>query len=91
MNGKRLIGCTILVVVLVISGCGPTPVPATEEPAFGPTLARDAAMASIWTEGEPMPALDWSEEDLTPQDLVGSSTIRFTADEWVVVRYSDPE
>jgi putative hemolysin len=74
----------ILVVVLVVSGCGPASAPATDEPAFGPTFARDSAMAAIWTEGEPMPALDWSEEDLTPQDLVGSSTIRYTAGEWVV-------
>jgi len=74
----------ILVVVLVVSGCGPASAPATDEPAFGPTFARDSAMAAIWTEGEPMPALDWSEEDLTPQDLVGSSTIRYTAGEWAV-------
>jgi putative hemolysin len=85
MNRRRLmIGWTILMVVLAGGGCGPASVPADEEPAFGPALARDAAMANLWAEGEPMPALDWSEEDLTHRGLVGSSTMRYTAGEWVV-------
>jgi putative hemolysin len=85
MSRKRLmIGWTMLMVALAVGGCGPASVPADEEPAFGPAWARDAAMATTWAEGEPMPALDWSEEDLTPQDRVGSSTMRYTADEWIV-------
>ena len=49
MNGEKLmIGWMILMVVLVVAGCVPAPVPETEEPALGPASARDAAMASIW-------------------------------------------
>jgi len=79
-----MVGWIFLMVVLAVGGCGPAPVPTEEEPAMGPAFARDAAMATIWAEGEPMPALDWSEEDLTPEGLVGSSTIRYTAGEWEV-------
>lgn len=85
MNGKTLmIGWTILMVALAVTGCGPSRVTADDAPAFGPAFARDAAMSTIWTEDEPLSALNWSEEDLTPQDLVGSSTIRYTAGDWVV-------
>ena len=85
MSKKRLmIGWAILLVVLVAGGCGTTPVPATEEPAFGPAFARNAAMASTWTESTPLSDLQWSEEDLTPQGFVGSSTVRYTAGDWVV-------
>jgi putative hemolysin len=41
-------------------------------------------MASIWAGSTPLSELKWSEEDLTPQDLVGSSTVRYTAGDWVV-------
>jgi putative hemolysin len=85
MSGKKLmIGWTILMVALAVTGCGPSRVTADDAPAFGPAFARDAAMTTIWTEDEPLSALDWTEEDLTPQDLVGSSTVRYTAGDWVV-------
>jgi putative hemolysin len=74
----------LLVSIMLLGGCGPAPAPTETEPASGPARARDVAMASIWAEGEAMPAFDWREEDLTPQGLLGSSTIRYTADEWVV-------
>jgi len=70
-------------IVLTASGCEPTP--STEAPpAFGPTFARDAALATVWTESTPLSALRWSEEDLTPEGLLGRSTIRYTSGAWVV-------
>lgn len=73
-----------LVFVAAVASCGPTPAPPTEEPAMGPAFARDAAMASIWTESTALANLRWSEEDLTPKNLVGSVTIRYTSGAWDV-------
>jgi putative hemolysin len=84
MNGKRLrISWLFLVVALVVGGCGRTPT-APDESTPGPAFARDAALTALGTEGEAVRALDWTEEDLTPQDLVGSSTMHYTAGEWEV-------
>lgn len=85
MQKTWLVSAVVLLVsALLLGGCGPAPTPTPPEPPSGPARARDAAMAYIWTEGEPMPAFSWSEEDLTPPGLLGSSTIRYTAGEWVV-------
>lgn len=60
------------------------------EMPVGAAAARDAAMAyldqnySIWPADAPAPVLVWTEEDLTAGGLVGASTFRYTADEWVV-------
>jgi putative hemolysin len=41
-------------------------------------------MAAIWTENTPLSELQWDAEDLTPQNLVGSSTVRYTSGPWTV-------
>jgi hypothetical protein len=53
----------------------------------GPADARDAALAYIaekYGDRAPAPWLTWSEENITPEGLIGSSTFRYTADGWVV-------
>ncbi len=73
-----------LALVVVVAGCGPTPTPTPETTAFGPAFARDAALATVWTENTPLSELRWTEENLTPKDLVGSATIRYTSGAWQV-------
>jgi hypothetical protein len=78
----------------------PTPIPTTvrtEEPPEAPTptqevpegvrTARDAAMAQvrrIYGEETPSADLDWTEEQTTQEGLVGSSSFRYTAGDWVM-------
>jgi hypothetical protein len=51
-------------------------------------LARDAALTHLFKQyGEQvssMQAVEWMEENITPLDLLGSMSYRFTAGEWVV-------
>jgi len=60
------------------------------EMPVGAAAARDAAMAyvgqnyDIWPADAPVPDMVWTEEDITEEGLVGSSTFRYTTDEWVV-------
>ncbi len=55
---------------------------------LGPAGARDAALAYI---GEnhavqvSAPDLPWTEENVTPEGLVGSSRFQYTADDWVII------
>lgn len=60
----------------------------TPEAPFDRTAARDAAMNYIY-EHYRYPPLDtmeveWEEEDLTPEGLVGAAKFRYTAESWVV-------
>jgi hypothetical protein len=60
----------------------------TEEPFdFLQAGARDAALAYIKTtypRYAPPENLDWKVEEITPEGLVGSSTFRYTAEDWVI-------
>jgi hypothetical protein len=65
----------------------PTNTPtATSVPLSGTAMARDAALAHIAAhDGPPQPAgVAWDEENITPGGLVGSTTIRYTAQDWIV-------
>lgn len=85
MNRRILVViCVVLLIALTTSSCAPTPTPTEKPPAFGPSFARDAALATVWTENTPLSGLRWSEEDLTPEGLIGGSTIRYTSGAWVV-------
>jgi len=64
-----------------------TPVPtATTAPLSGAAMARDAALAYIAAhDGPPEPAgVAWNEENMTPAGLVGSTRLRYTAQDWAV-------
>jgi len=56
-----------------------------------PARARDAALAYLAeAHGQQVPAsgLAWTEEDVTPEGLVGAAGRRYTAGDWAVtVRY----
>ncbi|HSJ54476.1 MAG TPA: hypothetical protein VLC52_12115, partial [Anaerolineae bacterium] len=64
------------------------PAPADEESlTVGPAFARDAALAYLATTyGQRAPASDlaWTEENVTPTDIVGASTFEYRAGDWVV-------
>jgi serpin B len=54
---------------------------------LGPIPARDAALAHLAEAyGQRVPALDitWTEEETTPEGLVGSSGFCYSAEEWVI-------
>lgn len=55
---------------------------------FDRVAARDAAMNYIYEQYHYPPiderAVDWEEEDITPEGLAGSVTFRCTAESWVV-------
>jgi hypothetical protein len=60
-----------------------------EEPVgpSDPARARDAALAYLAeAHGEqvPVPGIDWTEEDVTPEGLVGAMGRRYTAADWVI-------
>jgi serpin B len=66
-----------------------------DSPAEGPDAdrARDAALAHLAGTSDnraPMPGLNWTAENITPEDLMGSATIQYTAKaegqpgQWVV-------
>jgi len=60
----------------------------TPEVMFDRVAARDAAMEYIYEHYQYPPideqAVEWEEEDITPEGLVGSATFRFTVESWVV-------
>lgn len=70
---------------------GEEPAPGQESLDVGPAFARDAVLAYLATaygQAAPAPGLVWVEEDITPDDIVGSSSVRYRAGEWIVtVRY----
>ena len=55
-----------------------------------PSAARDAAMTyiaqayEVWSSDAPIPELNWMEENLTSEGLVGSTTFRYTSEDWIV-------
>jgi hypothetical protein len=55
---------------------------------FDRVAARDAAMDHIYERYHYPPideqAVEWEEEDITPEGLVGSATFRYTVESWVV-------
>jgi hypothetical protein len=64
----------------------PTPAPVTVP---DPVRARDTALAYVsdhydlgWSEQAPAPELRWIEEEITPEGLMGSQTLRYTAENW---------
>jgi hypothetical protein len=72
----------------VVQTALPTAVPGGTVPAApDPRFARDAALAYIAERHNgpaPAPGLAWAEEVVTPEGLVGSSTSRYAAGDWVV-------
>jgi hypothetical protein len=57
------------------------------EVLFDKVAARDAAMSYIYLHYHYPPidvkAVEWEEEDITPEGLVGSATFRYTVQSWV--------
>jgi hypothetical protein len=57
------------------------------EVLFDKVAARDAAMNFIYLQYHYPPidvkAVEWEEEDITPEGLVGSATFRYTVQSWV--------
>jgi hypothetical protein len=55
-----------------------------------PVAARDAAMSfisqnhGIWSTEAPAPELNWVEENITAEGLIGATTLRYTAEDWTV-------
>ena len=88
-----VLGLLVTLGMLILSGCGvaraqepideTTPAPVD---VLGPEGARDAALAYVREHLEAAPAagLDWVAEDLTPEGLLGKSTLRYTAGDWTV-------
>jgi len=88
-----VLGLLVTVGLVMLSGCG---VAKAQEPideatpaaadVLGPEGARDAALAYIREHFETAPAagLDWVTEDLTPEGLLGKSTLSYTAGDWKV-------
>jgi hypothetical protein len=66
----------------------PTPPETAVEAPEGVWTARDAALRYIFEQyGEqvyPPPGMDWLEENITPEGLVGSMTYRFTAGDLMI-------
>ena len=64
-----------------------TPMEVAEEAPEEIQAARDVALAFIsgrYSEQAPALGLTWTEEDITPEGLVGSVTYQYTAEDWVV-------
>jgi len=64
-----------------------TPAEVAEEPPDEVRAARDVALAFVsgrYSEQAPALGLTWTEEDITPEGLVGSVTYQYTAGDWVV-------
>jgi serpin B len=89
-------GLALVLVALVVLGCGPTPEP-TPLPtrpsgdevagAPDPARARDAALATLaeaYGDQAPAQGLSWTEERTTPEGLVGSSSFQYTTGDWIV-------
>ena len=74
---------------LILTGCGTTTAQPTELPVAPPEpqAARDAALAYVserFGEQAPAPGMIWTEERITPEGLVGSETLQYTAEDWMV-------
>ncbi|HUT18495.1 MAG TPA: hypothetical protein VM366_04990, partial [Anaerolineae bacterium] len=95
--GSLLVLATLLLSVPLLSGCaisratGPVeetdPVEPTPVNLPDPAMARDAALAYIREhDGRSAPAagIAWKAEDATPGGLLGSTTTRYTAEDWTV-------
>ena len=71
-----------------------SPVPPIQETPTGPPLsfldaagAREAAIAYLrarYMDQAPPAGVAWTEEDTTPQNLVGSASLRYTSGDWVI-------
>ena len=87
---KMLYRCFLVTIVgsLLVAGCGPAPTssPSSDEapPVPDPASALEAALGYIEQNlaGGPGPDQTWSEENVTGEGLVGSSTFRYTRPGW---------
>ncbi len=100
MNSKQsVLGILLILCTLIVSGCGSpagqsitqmseVPTETAVEPTEGVQVARDAALRYIFEQyGEqvyPPPGMDWVEENITSEGLVGSTTYRFTASDLMI-------
>jgi hypothetical protein len=98
MKSKLLVlGSTLILSALIISGCTPATVQPTEPPTPTPTeavqapegicSARDAVLAYVcehYREQAPASDLAWTEQCTTPEGLVGASTFQYAAKDWVI-------
>jgi len=95
--GSLLVLATLLLSVPLLSGCaisrtaGPVVETDPVEPAPvnlpDPAMARDAALAYIrehYGRSAPAAGIAWKEEDATPGGLLGSTTARYTSEDWTV-------
>jgi len=95
--GPLLVLATLLLSVPLLSGCaisraaGPVKETDPVEPAPvnlpDPAMARDAVLAYIAAHdgpSAPVAGMAWNEENATPGGLVGSTTLRYTAEGWTV-------
>ncbi len=56
--------------------------------AHGPAVARDAAVAYVaenYGAQAPAMGINWIEENVTPEGLVGSSKFQYTTGDWIIV------
>jgi hypothetical protein len=93
-----IVGLALILSAVIVSGCVPATAQPTEVPTTTPMevaeevpeevqAARDVALAFIsgrYSEQAPALGLTWTEEDITPEGLVGSVTYQYTAEDWVV-------
>ncbi|MCK4300958.1 MAG: hypothetical protein KAX80_15565 [Planctomycetes bacterium] len=93
-----ILGSVLVLSALIITGCGPATPQPTAVPTATPTevavqapddvrVALDSALAYVnehYGEQAPPPGLTWTEEDATPEGLIGWATYKFTAEDWVV-------
>jgi serpin B len=91
-------GLALVLAALVVTGCAPAtaePSPCPTPTQTGevaappePARARDAALealAEVIGDDAPPPDLAWDGERITSEGLVGSSSFRYTAGDWVVI------
>jgi hypothetical protein len=91
------IGTLFVLSTLLLSGCaisraaGPVKEPDPVEPSPvnlpDPAMALDAALAYIreqYGRSAPAAGIAWKAEDATPGGLLGSTTTRYTAEDWTV-------
>jgi hypothetical protein len=90
-NKLSILGLMLVLSSLIVSGCGtatPTEVAAEVPPKV--REARDAALAYVgerYGDQASTTSLNWTEENVTPEDWVGSVIYEFTARDWVVTIY----
>jgi serpin B len=87
----------VLLSALILNGCGPATMDPTPAPTPKPDnevsplpdaeRARDQALtylAEAYGDRAPAANLSWTKENVSPEGMVGATTFRYTAQDWVV-------